>query len=86
MCRYHRLQNWGHVPPLVSRKGGTGGAPEHHAHFTQNSAQVCVSYCALIKQARILDERNKPAIRYIFNAKVNVLQKAVRIGQGYIYM
>ena len=72
------------VLPLVSRRGGTGGAPKHRALLYAKSAEVCVSYCALIKEARIPDERNKPAIQYIFYVKLNVLQEVVRVGQGYI--
>ena len=52
----------------------------------QNSAKVCVRYCALIKQARIPDEQNKLAIQYIFNAILNVLQKVVRMAkERYIF-
>ena len=53
------------APPLVSKKGGTGGHQNVVRCYTQISAEICVSCCALIKQAQIPDERNKPAIRYI---------------------
>ena len=68
-------------PPGFQKGEGAQRALKHRALLYTNSAEVCVSYCTSFKPARIPNLRNKHASRYIFNAKLNVLQKAVRISQ-----
>ena len=58
-------EHWWHVPPLVCGRGGIRGH-EIIAHcFMKNSAQVCISYLALIKCTLYLSVRQ-------FIAKLNV--------------